>query len=69
MTQDIHFSLLTHTKQLLLVTFHHIIVGIEVSFWTDIQTDGLMDRRKTGDGGRMDGQTVDGQTDVEVNIE
>ena len=35
-----YFSLLTHTKQLLLVTFCEMPAGIEVSFRTDGQTDG-----------------------------
>ena len=34
-TQDAYFSLLTHTKQLLFVTFCDTLAGIEVSFWTD----------------------------------
>ena len=35
LTQNAFFSLLTHTKQLLLVTFCDMIAVIEVSFWTD----------------------------------
>ena len=54
-TQNAYFSLMTHTKQLLLVTFCCTTAGIEVSF----RTDG----RKT-DGGRR----MEGQTDVEVEI-
>ena len=53
-TQDAYFSLLTHTKQLLLVTFCDTLAGIEVSFWADGT-------------GRTNGRT-DGQTDVEVEI-
>ena len=50
-TQDAYFSLLTHTKQLLLVTFCDTLAGIEVSFWADGTgrmngwTDGWTDRR------------------------
>ena len=50
-TQDAYFSLLTHTKQLLLVTFCDTLAGIEVSFWvdgtgrTDERTDRRMDRQ------------------------
>ena len=44
MTQDAYFSFLTHTIQLLLVTFCDTLAGIEVSFWTEGT-------------GRMDGQT------------
>ena len=57
-TQDAYFSLLTHTKQLLLVTFCDTLAGIEFSFWPDGT-------------GRTDGQTngrTDGQTNVEVEI-
>ena len=57
-TQDAYFSLLTHTKQLLLVTFCDTLAGIEVSFWAD----------GTGrTNGRTNGRT-DGQTNVEVEI-
>ena len=55
MTKDAYFSLLTRTKQLLLVTFCDTLAGIEVSFWAD-------------GNGRTDGRTPDGQTDVEVEI-
>ena len=56
MTKDAYFSLLTRTKQLLLVTFCDTLAGIEVSFWAD------------GTGrNRTDGRT-EGQTDVEVEI-
>ena len=59
MTKDAYFSLLTRTKQLLLVTFCDTLAGIEVSFWAD----------GTGrTNGQTDGQTPDGQTDVEVEI-
>ena len=58
MTQDAYFSLLTHSKQLLLVTFCNTLAGIEVSFWAD--GTGRTDER-------TDGRT-DGQTDVEVEI-
>ena len=35
-TQDAYFSLLTHTKQLLFVTFYDTLVGVEVRFgWTE----------------------------------
>ena len=52
--QDAYISLLTHTKQLLLVIFCDTLAGIEVSFWTD----------RTGTGTRR----TDGQTDLEVKI-
>ena len=35
MTKDAYFSLLTCTKQLLLVTFCDTLAGIEFSFWAD----------------------------------
>ena len=47
-TKDAYFSLLTRTKQLLLVTFCDTLAGIEVSFWTEKQKteeDGWTDRR------------------------
>ena len=56
-TQSAYFSLLTHTKKLLLVTFHVITAEIEVSFRTHGHTDA-----------RMHGRTAEGQTDVEVEI-
>ena len=52
MTQDAYFSLMTHTKQLLFMTFCCTTAGIEVSF----RTDG----RRTA--------AAEGQTDVEVEI-
>ena len=52
-TQNAYFSLITHTKQLLLVTFSDNTAGIGASFRTDAQT--------------VDGRT-EGQTDVEVEI-
>ena len=51
MIQNAYFSLLTHTKQLLLVKFGDKLAGIEVSFWTDGTeigtgtTDGWTDKR------------------------
>ena len=49
MTRNAYFSILTHTKQLLLVKFGDKLAGIEVSFWTDGTgkgtTDGRMDRQ------------------------
>ena len=66
MTKDAYFSLLTRTKQLLLVTFCDTLAGIEVSFWADgtgrTELDRQMDRT-----GRTDGW-MDRQTDVEVEI-
>ena len=61
-TQDAYFLLLTHTKQLLLVTFCDTLAGIEFSFWPDGtgRTDGRTDER-------MD-EWTDGQTNVEVEI-
>ena len=56
-TQDSYFSLLTHTKQLLLVTFCGTLAGIEVSFG---RTEPRTEPRNHG--------TTDGQTDVEVEI-
>ena len=53
-TQDAYFSLLTHNKQLLLVTFCDTLEGIEVSFRRDGNTEPEPER--------------DGQTDVEVEI-
>ena len=55
-TQNAYFSLMTHSKQLLLVTICCTTAGTEVSFRTD--------------GGRTeDGRTEEeGQTDVEVEI-
>ena len=47
-TQDAYFSLLTHTKQLLLVTFCDTLAGIEVSF----QREGTPERQTDG---RTDG--------------
>ena len=53
-TQNAYFSLMTHTKQLLLVTFCYTTAGIGVSFRTHA--------RETEDG------RTEGQTDVEVEI-
>ena len=47
-TQDAYFSLMTHSKQLLLATFCYTTAGIWVSLRTHRQTDG---------GGRKDKQT------------
>ena len=58
MTKDAYFSLLTHTKQLLLVTFCDTLAGIEVSFGTDGTRTGQTE---------LDGR-MDRQTDVEVEI-
>ena len=52
--QNTYFSLMTHTKQLLFMTFCCTTAGIEVSFRTHGRTDG--------------GRTEEGQTDVEVEI-
>ena len=38
-TQDVHFSLLTDSKQLLLLTFCDTTAGIEASSWTHRQAD------------------------------
>ena len=46
-TQNAYFSLITHTKQLLLVTFSDTTAEIGASFRTDA-------RRRTEDGGRTD---------------
>ena len=51
-TQDAYFSLLTHAKQLLLVTFCKNTAGNGANFWTHGQQ---MDGRT--DGGRTDGRT------------
>ena len=53
-TQDAYFSLMTHTKQLLLVTFCDTTAGILVIFRTDGRTHVK--------------RTAEGQTDVEVEI-
>ena len=53
-TRDAYFSLLTHNKQLLSVTFCDTLEGIEVSFQRDGNTEPERER--------------DGQTDVEVEI-
>ena len=58
-TQDAYFSLLTHTKQLLLVTFRDKLAEIEVRFGRT-EPDG----RNHGTGWTE----PDGQTDVEVEI-
>ena len=55
-TQDAYFSLLSHTKQLLLVTFSDTNAGIEASFWTDAHTHARTMAEE------------EGQTDVEVEI-
>ena len=52
-TKNAYFSLLTHTKQLLLVTICYITAGNGVSFLKH---------------GRTDGRGTEGQTDVEVEI-
>ena len=54
LTQDAYFSLLTHTKQLLLVTFCDTLAGIEVSFGADGTGRMEPDGRNHG---RMDRQT------------
>ena len=51
-TQNAYFSLITHTKQLLLVTFCDPTAGIGVSFRTHGRT----------------AAAAEGQTDVEVEI-
>ena len=51
-TKNVYFSLMTHAKQLLLVTFCYTTAGIGASFWTHGQTDA-----------RMDGRTYGGRTD------
>ena len=48
MTKDAYFSLLTRTKQLLLVTFCDTLAGIEVCFWAD--GTGRTDGTGTGTG-------------------
>ena len=47
MTQHAYFSLLTHTKQLLLVTLCDMLAGIEVSFLAEGtgRNQGWTDRR------------------------
>ena len=52
-TQNEFLSLLAHTKQLLLVTFCDMTIGIGFSFWT---------RR------RREAQKTDEQTDMKVEI-
>ena len=61
-TQNAYFSLIKHTKQLLLVIFCYTTAGIGASFQTDARTNA---RTHT----RTDGRTeAEGQTDVEVEI-
>ena len=55
-TQNAYFSLITHTKQFLFVTFCYPTAGIGVSF----QTHGWTDSRRTA--------VAEGQTNVEVEI-
>ena len=49
MTQDAYFLLLTHTKQLLLVTFCDTLAGIEVRF-ERTEPDGRTEPRNHGTG-------------------
>ena len=58
--QNAYFSLLTHTKQVLLVTFCHITAGNGANFWTHERTNGQTDRQTD--------RRTDRQTDVEVEI-
>ena len=51
-TKNAYFSLMTHTKQLLFVTFCYTTAGIEVRF----RTDGGQTDRRMEDGGRTDGR-------------
>ena len=51
MTQNAYFSLLTHAKKLLLVTFCDTTAESEVSVWTHRETEWTDER-------------IDGQTDV-----
>ena len=51
-TQNAYFSLITHTKQLLLVTFCDTTAGIGASFWTEAWRTAA----------------AEGQTGVEVKI-
>ena len=53
-TQNAYSSLITHTKQLLLVTFSDTTAGIGASFRTDAQTDGRRTHGRRTDGGRTD---------------
>ena len=55
-TQDVHFSLLTHSKQLLLLSFCDTAAETEVSVRTHERK-----RKRNGNG-------TDGQTNVEVEI-
>ena len=55
MTQNAYFSLITHIKQLLLVTFSETTAGIGAGVRTDARTDGRTEE-------------AEGQTDVEVEI-
>ena len=71
-TQNAYFLLITHTKQLLLVTFCYTTAEIGASFRTHgRRTDGRTDGRRTDgrtEDGRTDGGRTEGQTDVEVEI-
>ena len=51
-TQNAYFSILTHTKKLLLVTFCDLTAETRVSFWTHKEWN----------------RNMDGQTDVTVKI-
>ena len=57
-TKNAYFSLITHTKQLLLVTFSNTTAEIGASFRTDARTHACTDGRRT----------EEGKTDVEVEI-
>ena len=56
LTQNAYFSLMSHTKQLLLVTFCYTTAGIEASFRTDARTHARTEEEE------------EGQTDLEVEI-
>ena len=56
-TQDAYFSLLTHAKQLLLVTLSHTPAGIRNLEVGRRDAGTPAGRRTTDDGRRKDGQT------------
>ena len=63
-TQNAYYLLLTHAKELLLVTFCDPIAKTGVSFWTHRLTE----RTEQTNGRNRRNRRTDGQTDVKVNI-
>ena len=63
-TQDAYFSLLSHTKQLLLVTFSDTTAGIEASFRTDGRTDRRGSRKSYLDKEKGDENMFQGRNSI-----